>query len=63
MRNCLDPPLKMKLVIAKPSPYARKARIALIEKRIPLDPAQRVAHKQLEFASTIPEPQQIAEVR
>jgi glutathione S-transferase len=53
----------MKLVIAKPSPYARKARIALIEKRIPLDPAQRVAHKQLEFASTIPEPQQIAEVR
>lgn len=27
----------MKLVIAKPSPYARKARVALIEKRIPFE--------------------------
>ena len=27
----------MKLVIAKPSPYARKARIALLEKRIPFE--------------------------
>ena len=28
---------KMKLVIAKPSPFARKARIALLEKRIPFE--------------------------
>jgi glutathione S-transferase len=27
----------MKLIIAKPSPYARKARIALLEKRIPFE--------------------------
>ena len=28
---------QMKLVIAKPSPYARKARVALIEKAIPFE--------------------------
>src|SRR5881409_372794 len=27
----------MKLIIAKPSPYARKARVALLEKSIPLE--------------------------
>ena len=27
----------MKLIIAKPSPYARKVRIALLEKRIPFE--------------------------
>jgi glutathione S-transferase len=27
----------MKLIIAKPSPYARKVRIALLEKRMPFE--------------------------
>jgi glutathione S-transferase len=53
----------MKLVIAKPSPYARKARIALLEKRIPFEMVIDVPWNRPSFASTIPEPQQIAEVR
>lgn len=60
----MDPPLKMKLVIAKPSPYSRKARIALLEKRIPFETVIDVPWNPGTHApTTIPEPQQIAEVR
>ncbi len=31
----------MKLVIATPSPYARKARVALLEKNIPFETIYR----------------------
>ena len=54
----------MKLVIAKPSPYSRKARIALLEKRIPFETVIDVPWNPGTHApTTIPEPQQIAEVR
>ena len=53
----------MKLVIAKPSPYARKARIALLEKRIPFETVIDVPWNPGTHAPTIPERQQIAEVR
>jgi glutathione S-transferase len=43
----------MKLLIAKPSPFARKVRIALLEKGLPFETAK----------ATRPEPQPIAVVR
>ena len=35
----------MKLIIAKPSPYARKARVALIEKAIEFETVGRIVSK------------------
>jgi glutathione S-transferase len=49
----------MKLIIAKPSPYARKARVALLEKAIPFETEIDVPWN----PDTVPETQQITEVQ
>lgn len=50
----------MKLVIAKPSPFARKVRVALREKGIAFEENFARLEARPSFAATRPEPQPVA---